>query len=300
MLESVIPADSRRSYAWAEGQSISPIVLDTIGTSALVPTRSAHDRSLFVVAVVVAVLVHAGIVAALSRPVESQLGARGVDLDAISVEVALVPVTALESLIARPEAAAGAAGPVDITDGAQTPPAPPVATKQEREREQKVELALDKLLDLEPAQIVVPPERKELVRPPVGDPVQPKRPDPAPVAPSAPVGGIAARAIEDKGSTVLGAAAARPGEVQRYARNVVEALSRSRPRGGVGSTRGTVKVAFSITENGSLAAVRVVMSSGSAQLDATALAAVQKVRFPPPPPGMSMAQLTYEVPYHFR
>jgi len=42
------------------------------------------------------------------------------------------------------------------------------------------------------------------------------------------------------------------------------------------------------------------LSSGSPKLDNVALGAVRRTKFLVPPPGMTTAQLTYEVPYHFR
>lgn len=296
MLGSVIPADSRRSDALAKHHRTIPIVRDTVDMSALVSASSAHDRSRFVVAVAVTVFVHVAVIASLSRPIEVQMGARGLDLAAISVEVGVVPAPALESLMARPEAAAGAGGPLDIDDGARIPPATPVFQRQERQHRADFSPSSS----FEPAQIAVPPERTKELRPPADEPAPPKQADPAPRAPSASIGGSAARSIENNDASVRGATAVRSGEVQHYARNVLEALRRSRPRGASGPARGTVKVVFAIAEDGGVAFARVVMSSGSAQLDAAALAAVQKVRFPTPPQGMSMAQLTYEVPYHFR
>ncbi len=297
MLESVIPADSRRDNAGPEGQSSRLIVIDAIDARARRPGRNGHDRSLIAGAVVVAVLAHAAIFAVLSRPVESQMGAGGVDLNAISVDVALVPATVLESLAPSQEIAGGAAGILDVADGGQSVPEAPTAKAEEI---QGSEPASEPSTAPEPALPRPPREPEDVVRPLIDQPVQQKQPNPTPAVQSAPMGGIAVRAIEDKGATVRGAAAAPPGAIQRYAKSVVEALSRSRPRGVAGSARGTVKIAFAIAEDGSLALVRVAMSSGNPQLDAAALAAVEKVRFPSPPAGMSITQLTYEVPYHFK
>ena len=61
-----------------------------------------------------------------------------------------------------------------------------------------------------------------------------------------------------------------------------------------------MKVKFVIAPNGQLSAAEVSKSSGSKSLDQKAMDAVQHARFPPPPPGMTTAQLTYELPYKFR
>ncbi len=300
MLEAVVPADMRRSTLSGEGHASVSIRLDTIDARALLPTDTRHDRSLWA-AVAIAVLAHAGLIVALLPSVENHVGAQGTDLDAISVEVAVVTATALESHLARAEKSGSVAAPMEITEGAQTQPATdaPIATKPEDERE--AEVLPDNSVDPQALQRAVPPEadRMESDQPPVENPVQPKPYEPLP-PPSPPVGGIATRAAEDNGAMVRGAAVASPGDVQRYAKHVVEALSRSRPRGVTGSARGTVTVSFAIAEDGALLFVRIAASSGSAQLDDAALAAVRRITLPPPPVGMSPTQLTYEIPYQFK
>ena len=86
--------------------------------------------------------------------------------------------------------------------------------------------------------------------------------------------------------------------MREYARYVSLALSRTKPRGA--GRLGTVRVKFIIAADGSLAFALIARSSGNDGLDASALEAVRHTKFPAPPPGMSLAQLTYEVPYHFR
>jgi len=55
-----------------------------------------------------------------------------------------------------------------------------------------------------------------------------------------------------------------------------------------------------ISPSGGLASVEIIKSSGNRRLDEMAVAAVEHARLPAPPPGMTAAQLTFEVPYHFR
>jgi TonB family protein len=76
------------------------------------------------------------------------------------------------------------------------------------------------------------------------------------------------------------------------------ALSKTRPK-GVGG-HGTAKVKFVILPSGSLDFVEVTSSSGNSNLDHKAIEAVRHTSFPTPPAGMTVTQLTYEVPYHFR
>jgi protein TonB len=63
---------------------------------------------------------------------------------------------------------------------------------------------------------------------------------------------------------------------------------------------GTVRIRLVITQSGGLASVEVTRSSGNRRLDQMALSAVHSASLPPPPAGMTVDQLTYEVPYHFR
>ena len=74
--------------------------------------------------------------------------------------------------------------------------------------------------------------------------------------------------------------------------------AKTKPKGAGGL--GTVRVKFVIAGDGELAAVEVAKSSGSPKLDDVALEAVRRTKFLVPPAGMTTAQLTYEVPYHFR
>ena len=61
-----------------------------------------------------------------------------------------------------------------------------------------------------------------------------------------------------------------------------------------------MRVKFVIAGDGGLATVEIAKSSGIAKLDDIALGAVRRTTFLVPPAGMTAAQLTYEVPYHFR
>ncbi len=97
------------------------------------------------------------------------------------------------------------------------------------------------------------------------------------------------------------APAVSPGAVRHYAKAVAEALSRTKPKPGApGSVRGTVRLAFAVAPDGRLEEVRIVHSSGAPRIDSIAIEAVKAARFPPPPPGMTLAQRSYEIPYVFR
>jgi TonB family protein len=109
--------------------------------------------------------------------------------------------------------------------------------------------------------------------------------------------GAAARAMEDNGRS-SGPASAAPGAVQQYAARVREALARNKP-GGRGN-RGTASIKFSISPAGKAGAIEVEISSGVIALDRSAIDAVRETSFPAPPAGMTEAERTYVVPFHFK
>jgi TonB family protein len=109
--------------------------------------------------------------------------------------------------------------------------------------------------------------------------------------------GAMARAIEENGHA-SGPASASPGAVQQYAAKVREALARNKP-GGFGN-HGTATIKFGISPEGKANSIQVTTSSGIAALDKSALDAVTRTSFPVPPAGMTEAERTYVVPFHFK
>jgi TonB family protein len=109
--------------------------------------------------------------------------------------------------------------------------------------------------------------------------------------------GATARVMEENGRS-SGPASAAPGAVQQYAAKVREALARNKPSGH--GNRGTATVKFSLSPEGKAGAIEVEISSGITALDKSALDAVTRTSFPVPPAGMTEAQRTYVVPFHFK
>jgi len=109
--------------------------------------------------------------------------------------------------------------------------------------------------------------------------------------------GATARALEEN-ARASGPAAASPGAVQQYAAKVREALARNKPSGH--GNRGTATIKFSVSSAGKTEAIGVEASSGIAALDKAAVDAVRDTSLPLPPAGMTAAQLTYVVPFHFK
>jgi TonB family protein len=111
-------------------------------------------------------------------------------------------------------------------------------------------------------------------------------------------GGAAARgnaATEQKPRTP---AASSAGSIREYAKSVSQALARTKPK-GIGA-QGIAKVRFTIALSGRLSSIQIVSSSGDKKLDQRAINAIRQAVFPTPPPGMTVSQLTYEIPYQFR
>lgn len=109
--------------------------------------------------------------------------------------------------------------------------------------------------------------------------------------------GGAALATASFGAEAREARVATRGTADRYAREVVAAIGRSRPKGT--GLKGEVVVEFALAKSGTVAFARVARSSGRDAVDTAAIAAVTRARYPTPPDAMSAQQLTYRVPFTF-
>jgi TonB family protein len=233
-------------------------------------------------AMTAALLAHAALLFVLAGlPDDTLAGSGGRQLDAISVTlVNSAALEAREPSITQPPIPA-AAIPIETEEGsAESNHAP------QREKKQATE---DKQTVPEPAKadaiVPLPPEKLKQERADESTPT--------------PAGGVAVRGNEPTSvPPKVATAAASPGAVSEYARYISQALAKSRPRGT--GTFGTVRVRLAISPTGGLASVEIVSSSGNRRLDEMAVAAVRHAALPAPPPGMTVSQLTYEVPYHFR
>jgi protein TonB len=353
MLETVRPGESTEVWP-SNPESVSvlepPLSLDRLGADGARPVA----RTL-ILPTLTAVMLHAGLALAVLALPEDLVGSAGSDFDAISVEVSIVPGSALESRAkdATSDTEASAAlsqveGNAEATaaDVAETAPEPP--PEPVRKAVTEPETPPDEPLREPPRQtatIVVPepdpalpdeaapvlpvarqpssqdpveppaPETKAEPSPPIVEreppPPEPLReevqPKPAeerkadsPPSVAAAAGGAASSSVGTVTRPSRAAVAASPGAVRAFSRQVAAALSRSRPRPSATRSRGTTLIAFAISEGGRLEFVRIARSSGDGVLDNAALAAVRKANLPSPPPGLTLKQRTYEMPYHFR
>ncbi len=231
-----------------------------------------------------ALAAHAALLyALLLAPAYDMDGGGGQLADAISVTIVSSQAReSRETAVAQPNVTAAELARVDETDGAAPlPPAREAAPGDDAEkREEKTEA---------PAAEPVPP-----VEAVAQAPAEPERRKQEASAPSA--GGVSARGEADTPpqSAPAGASA---GIARDYSRQVAMVLSRTKPK-TVYET-GAVEVEFRIGPDGTLASVGVSRSSGNPKVDELAVAALQKARFPTPPPAMTAEQLFYRTVYTF-
>ena len=111
-------------------------------------------------------------------------------------------------------------------------------------------------------------------------------------------GGATARGNAASEQKPRAPAAASAGSIREYAKTVSQALARTKPK-GIGA-QGIAKVRFTIALSGRLSSIQIVSSSGDKKLDQRVIDAVKQAVFLTPPPGMTVSQLTCEIPYQFR
>lgn len=265
----------------AAGPAVEPLVAPVELRRAA--AKPETDRLAWRFALVLALAAHGALIYALARePEDLMAGGGGRLLDTISVTI--VSSDVLESRVPDllQPAAPAAAAPVDVNDGAADgSPAPPLREqKKETQEEEKPPEEPVRTADAD-IEVPVPMERQ-------------RQPDSAAV----PSGGEAVRGDSAADTEASGPASASAGAVREYARHVSLALGKTKPKSAGGT--GTVRIKIVIRPGGGLDSAEVAESSGSRHLDETALAAVRRTSFPVPPVSMSLAQLTFEVPYYFR
>ncbi|MBS0232171.1 MAG: energy transducer TonB [Proteobacteria bacterium] len=100
-------------------------------------------------------------------------------------------------------------------------------------------------------------------------------------------------------AAVNGRVSASRGNALSYGAKIRAQLAHNKPT-SLGM-RGTVRVSFGISADGSLRYLRLSESSGSTTLDDVALATVRKsAPFGDPPPELTPNQLSYVIPFYFR
>ena len=93
------------------------------------------------------------------------------------------------------------------------------------------------------------------------------------------------------------AGAAPKGQQSPYAKSVIAALSKTKPK--VYVTRGEVFVQFTLTMAGQIASVEVLRSSHDPLIDQMAINAIKTAKYPVPTPGVDPRDLHYMIHYVF-
>lgn len=247
--------------------------------------RPIATRRLHLTTLGMAVAAHAGLLYGLLHEPADELAGGGGQLEAISVT--LVSSTALESRDVAPLSLTAAAEAIDVMEGATENASALPQMKQEKEEQDNQKTAEQSeavaAIVEKPKQATASQDTKENLKE---------------AATTSAIGGVTVRGDAPSSVKQSAPAAASSGAMREYARYVAQALAKARPRGIGGN--GTVKIRFVLSPEGRLAAAEVLTSSGNTKLDAMALDAVRRTVFPVPPSGMTVAQLTYEIPYRFR
>ena len=273
---NVVPMPGRSGAAGIGAPELLPV--------AYVMAPSGNDRLPWA-ALALAAALHAAVLGPLLlEPADNLAGSYGQQLDAISVTIVNSNVLHALSSADVPSAPPPQVAPLETVDGSvEAASAAPDAKTPPAEEAPKLESA--PVVAIEKAPGETPPQAGQVQPSEAGAP--------------ATRGGVTALAeTGDTPTQSAPPASASPGAVREYARYVSQALAKTRPKGA--GRPGTVKVRLEIASGGTLAGAEIAKSSGNRSLDETALEAVRRTRFPAPPAGMSAAQLTYEVPYHFR
>jgi TonB family protein len=245
----------------------------------LPPARTGLRRG-EAVSLAAALALHGGILLAVVHATGPDLvGGGGSEIDAINIDV-VAPSEVLEALAVDPALRSATAAARSDVASAPTEVQPAAGGQQKDERAEAAAV------------------QDEAASQPIegDDPAEPAKAARATAAsePATPTRGTSNAALN-----APALAAAPPGIEREYARTVLFALARNKPKVSAGN-RGTVRIGFTVSASGKVGAVRVAQTSGKAQLDEAALAAVRSTDFPVPPPQLGNGVLAYEIPYIFR
>lgn len=274
------------------------------------PTPTGRGR--LTAALAAAALLHLGVLLGIGLVIETNgVGNGGFIQDAIGVTIVDSRVLATRDDDATRQAEANAISSIAATDGSVNPaniepanietvpitsavqPAAPV-----EQPEQLVAKASDRAEVSPKSAPITATESRDT------DPQPDAQPAPAPPraasVPASPSGAAQAHIIDPANTAPQsGSAAASPGAMSAYARALASTLAKAPPPATRGLP-GHLLIRLVVAEDGSVDAATIAKSSGSIRLDRLAVEAVERVRLPAPPSGMTQQQRTYELPYTFR
>ncbi len=271
----------------------------------------------FWIGVMCAVAFHGLLILGAGRSSPRHVGDPDGTPDAIAVElvteadlksretVALPPPGAVAAPPPQPTATAPpqpAPTPPPQPDAAPAPPAEAPAPQPKQEAAPAAnDLALPDLADLSPLVEKAKPAEK-----PAEKQSKPKPPAMKKPAPQARLDLSPPAAMQQAPSAAPGRSelftrppgVTRSGENDAFGLGVVRALRGTMPPPS--GVFGRVRVRLILTENGDLAEVRVVESSGNSRLDQSVVFAVKQTTFPFPPVGASVIDRTFLIGYVYR
>jgi TonB family protein len=280
-------------------------------------TPGPQRQPIFWLALLIAALMHAGLIVGISRSHPRTIGDAAGNTSAIDVELVdegelramSTPTSAPDAPQASP--AAQAAAPSAEPQPEPTPETPP-ETPAEAAPQQSAALPA---LEAEEPQASPPPAALPKPAPPKASekseapPKKQSETKPAPkpaLKPPAKLdlsvpfdlaiqggtsGGRASSATRPPGIT-------RSGENDRFGRDVIRALKKTMPP--LESVTGKVKVRIFLNERGNVAWVRLVDGSGDRGLDDSVIFSVHQASFPFPPKNATAADRTFLVTYVYR
>jgi protein TonB len=257
-------------------------------------TANTQERSFFWLGLTCAAALHAALIFGVSNSLPRHMGERDGSLDGISVDlVDEADVLSKTTVPVRTEASPAQSGKAAKSD----PPATDTAkfSADSRDEQKSASSSIEKN----------EPDLQGLLSPP--DPSKKKsesntdkknQPRPRPpldfsprlAMPETPVtpGGRSASVARPPGVT-------RSGENDDFGRGVIRALRQTMP--GSRGTVGRVTIRLFLSQNGNLDEVRVVKSSGDANLDQSVVFAAKQASFPIPPSRSTLSDRTFLVTY---
>lgn len=264
---------------------------------AIGPPTPRGEYVLRVLAVLVATLLHGTALYALVQTAAPAAGAGGTVLEAISVEVALIPASALQTSTASQSPASGTPDGAEQEEGAPNR----AGAESSKEVEDKIKETEDKKEQekKEPASTAASDDVAPIIEPNVEPNTRPQsEQEKARRPPANAAGGAVAGSESLQRQPAPVPAVASPGVLRDYAGRVQTALDRTKPKGT--GLRGTVRLSFAVGPDGKIEFVRMLKSSGNPALDQAAIAAIHRATVPKPPASLSAAQRVFELPYRFR
>lgn len=280
-------------------------------------TPGPQRQPIFWLALLIAALMHAGLIVGISRSHPRTIGDAAGNTSAIDVELVdegelramSTPTSAPDAPQASP--AAQAAAPSAEPQPEPTPETPP-ETPAEAAPQQSAALPA---LEAEEPQASPPPAALPKPAPPKASekseapPKKQSETKPAPkpaLKPPAKLDLSVPFDLAIQGGTSGGSASSatrppgitRSGENDRFGRDVIRALKKTMPP--LESVTGKVKVRIFLNERGNVAWVRLVDGSGDRGLDDSVIFSVHQASFPFPPKNATAADRTFLVTYVYR